>query len=851
MNMRRPSLAALAACLLAQASLAAEPKIATRGYFNLALDTAGQVWAWGDNGYGQLGAPVQSPQPLEVALGVAAAAVESYGTNSLVLDRDGGLWSFGENAFGQAGSGYFGLNDQPRKILQNVSKFSLGEHALAVRNDGSLWAWGRNYDGELGVADAEVLAPRQVGEGYADVAAGWGYSLALKADGSLYAWGINDCGQLGIGAAISAETRIATPTRVTGSFRAMSAGADHALALGTDGAVYAFGCNAYGQLGDGGNQSSATPLKLAGLDRIVAVVAGRGHSLALREDGTLYAWGNNAWGELARSDVGASGTPTAIGTGYSAIGGKGEHVLALKGSTLQAWGRNHMTQTGVNSDAATVATPNPLTLAGALVLAGGDAHSLAIDADGKLWAWGDNRQGQLGVGLKQEATLPLLFGTGYQDIAAGYVHALGIKADGSLWAWGSNLFGALADGTRIDRHTPVKIADQVAAVAVGKTESVMLKTDGSIWQWGDGLGHRNDPDAPLIVPAQKDSGYTQVTAGYTHFLGIKSDKSAWAWGTNGTCQLGDGDRCMNSETPIKVGDGYIAVAGGQHHSVGIKENGELWGWGDNEDGQLGVGPAIVRTPVKIGEGYAEVAAGSIFTVARKTSGETVGFGRWFSAACDPLVRCDPVALGTGFSALSAGQSHVLLRKPDGTVQALGKNFYGQLGDGTSIDSTTQARLVVDAALTDFLDLDPAAANSIDAATIPPFLLHAKKSGELGALSLKVDVRGLLNYPTTRAQQRADAGYNLYVAAQAGQGGALAWFQLDAEKRWSGLAWPMAQFMTGVSLSARTDAVVLDILEGANVSSLIGSSIYVGYGVDAAEMIAANRYRQVMTVSAAP
>ncbi len=834
---------------MARFCLAAEPQIATRGYFNLALDGTGQVWGWGDNSYGQLGTPVQSPHPVQVALGIAAVAAEAYGANSLVLDRDGGLWSFGENALGQAGSGHYGLNDKPRKILDNVVRFSLGEHALAVRTDGTLWAWGRNYDGELGVMDAAVLAPRQVGEGYADVAAGWGYSLALRNDGSLHAWGLNDCGQLGVGASIGADTRIAVPTRVAGSYRAASAGADHALALSTDGSVVAFGCNAYGQLGNGSDQPSAIPLKVVGLDKIVVVVAGRGHSLALREDGTLYAWGNGVWGELARSDIAAASTPQKVDGGYTAIGGRGEHVLAVQGTTLQAWGRNHMTQAGMDGDGATVATPNPITLSGAKVLAGGDAHSLAIDGSGKLWAWGDNRSGQLGLGLQKDATIPLLFGTDYQAIAAGYAHALGIKSDGSLWAWGGNLFGALADGTRIDRHQAVKIADQVKTMAAGKTESVMLKADGSLWQWGDGLGHRNDPDAPRIVPVQKDSGYTQVTAGYTHFLGIKSDKSAWAWGTNGTCQLGDGDRCMNSETPIKVGDGYIAVAGGQHHSVGIKENGELWGWGDNEDGQLGVGPAIVRTPVKIGEGYAEVAAGSIFTVARKTSGETVGFGRWFSAACDPLVRCDPVTLGTGFSAIAAGHSHVLLRRADGTVLALGKNFFGQLGDGTAIDSI-QPRRVTNAALTDFLDLDPSSANSIDLETIPPFLLQARKTGELSALSLTVDVRGRLNDPTTR-NPRTGAGYNVYVAALAGQGGALAWFQLDAEKRWSGLSWPMAKFLSGISLSARTDAVIIDILEGTDVSNLIGSSIYVGYGVDAAEMVEAGRYREVMRIAASP
>jgi alpha-tubulin suppressor-like RCC1 family protein len=753
----------LAASLVSQTAFSAAAKIATHGYFNHALDAAGNVWGWGDNDSGQLGKLVQSPKPVKVSWGMPALAAEAYGQNSLILDRDGGLWSFGENVFGQAGSGHSGVNATPVQILRNVSKFSLGEHGLAVLADGSLYAWGRNVDGELGVADAEVLSPRKVGSGYRDVAAGWGYSLALKSDGRLYSWGLNDCGQLGIGAPIGPEVRMANPTLVAGQYRAVAAGADHVVALATDGSVHTFGCNAYGQLGRTGDQT--TPMPVAGIERIVAVVAGRGHSLALRDDGTLFAWGNNAWGELARSDSASSPTPVTIGTGFSSIGGKGEHVLAVKGGALWAWGRNHMTQTALDTDSAVVATANAVTVGAAggaevAAVAGGDAHSLAIDSEGGVWSWGDNRQGQLGVGLLKNSTLPLFIASGFKDVAVGYNHALGIDDNDSLWAWGSNLYGAMGDGTRIDRHTPVKIATGIAAAVAGKTESVMLKADGSVWQWGDSIGHRNDPDAPIIAPQLKDVGYIGITAGYTHFVGIKSDKSAWAWGSNGTCQLGNGGACMSTETPVKVGEGFVAVAAGQHHSVGLKENGELWGWGDNEDGQLGVGPAIIRTPVKIGTGFTQIAAGALFTVARKTNGELVGFGRFFNSDCQPLLRCDPVLLGADFNGMAGGHKHLLLLKADGTVYARGQNYSGELGDGTFVNRRSLA-LVVNPAFDGFLNLQGQSVTDVPAEYRVPFFVAT--AGKMTGARASLTVRPQFNPPDI-GQQGA-----VFVTARAPKG----------------------------------------------------------------------------------
>ena len=122
-------------------------------------------------------------------------------------------------------------------------------------------------------------------------------------------------------------------------------------------------------------------------------------------------------------------------------------------------------------------------------IAAGAYHTLTIKADGSLWAWGENRFGQLGDGTTVNRPLPVRIGTetDWVEISAGDYYSLALKTDGSLWAWGYNYDGQLADGTTVDKHSPVRIgtATDWAAIAAGGYHLIALKTDGSLWVWGD------------------------------------------------------------------------------------------------------------------------------------------------------------------------------------------------------------------------------------------------------------------------------------------------------------------------------------------------------------------------------
>jgi uncharacterized delta-60 repeat protein len=344
------------------------------------------AFAWGANGYGQLGRDtgrVPSPVPVPVdAEGVLAGktllAVSSGYLHGLALCSDGTLASWGYNVHGQLGDGSTENRNLPVAVAtsgalagKTVVAIASGPfHNLALCSDGTAVAWGNNLHGQLGdgtksassVPVAVAMTGALAGKTLVAVAAGSYHSFALCSDGTLAAWGYNDEGELGDGTTLSTLTPVAVKGVLTGrTVQSISAGQYHALALCTDGTVAAWGYNHRGQLGNGTTQASAVPVEvqppgvLAGKS-VTAVRAGGDHSLALCSDGTVAAWGWNGSGQLGDGSATSRLSPVAIDQGG---------VLAGKS---------------------------------VVSLGAGAEHSLALCADGTLATWGSNRDGRLGSG---------------------------------------------------------------------------------------------------------------------------------------------------------------------------------------------------------------------------------------------------------------------------------------------------------------------------------------------------------------------------------------------------------------------------------------------------------------------
>ena len=347
-----------------------------------------------------------------------------YGSAALVNDV-GALRTWGDNQYHQLGDLSRTNQDIPIVIpppdLETLWRTVAvgGYHMLAIaRNDldRTLWGWGLNAMGQAGhwyTAD-DVVQPVQIGSDtdWSVIAAGLYHSLAIKTEGTLWAWGHNFYGQLGC----PATTFSSIPLRVgSASFwSSVSAGHYHTLAIEGDTDLYAWGRNTWGQCGNGedGNQLDDAVYLGRGWKQ---VSAGYTQSAAVRHDGTLWAWG---------------------GSGMYAYLGNGTSV-----------GSNVPVQVGTDSD-------------WEMVSVGGTGYfTLALKQNGSLWAWGQGIKGQLGDGTYTgEVLSPVEVqpGTVWTDIAAGNEFGLGMKGD-ILYSWGNNQYGELGVGGNDRSNVPVKV----------------------------------------------------------------------------------------------------------------------------------------------------------------------------------------------------------------------------------------------------------------------------------------------------------------------------------------------------------------------------------------------------------
>ena len=341
------------------AQAAAAPAVSGGGWHSLALKGDGTVWAWGRNDWGQLGDGTDSNRltPVQVSgLDGMVSVSAGYGY-SLAVKGDGKVLAWGRNYYGQLGDGTYTDRLAPVQVsgLEGAVFVSAGEyHSLAVKGDGTAWAWGVNGNGQLGDGTyTHRITPVQVSglDGVVSVSAGGFHSLALKSDGTVWAWGSNSYGQLGDGT----HTGRLAPVQVSGlgGVVSVSAGEDHSLALKSDGTVWAWGRNDWGQLGDGTgggwDNCSYEPVQVSGLDGVVSVSARYWYSLAVKSDGTVWAWGYNWYGQLGDGTTSNRYTPgrvSGLGGVVSISAGKG-HSLALKGDgTVWVWGDNSYGQLG-------------------------------------------------------------------------------------------------------------------------------------------------------------------------------------------------------------------------------------------------------------------------------------------------------------------------------------------------------------------------------------------------------------------------------------------------------------------------------------------------------------------------
>ncbi|MFC8510296.1 RCC1 domain-containing protein [Streptomyces sp. NPDC057411] len=323
--------------------------------------------------------------------------------------------------------------------------------------------------------------------------------------------------------------------------------------------VRAWGLNSAGQLGNGSLLDQSTPSSVTGLarDSVREIAGGGGNNgnpfaVAVLNDGTVQSWGSNSNGQLGDGTTVNRPFPAAVSglSGVTDVAAGVNFAVAVRAGRVLAWGAAGAGQLGDGTvgDQATTRPVRVQSLSGVTDAASGCYHTVALRADGTVWTWGMNDEGQLGIGSTTNRSTPQRV-PGLTDVVAvtaGCRHSLALTAQGTVKAWGRNVDGQLGDDSTTPRSSPVDVVhlQDVAAVFSGGYHNLALLDDGGVRAWGGNwagqLGDGSTVKRTTPVPVTGLGEVRSLAGGYDHTLAVLADQSVTAWGDNRSGQLGDG-----------------------------------------------------------------------------------------------------------------------------------------------------------------------------------------------------------------------------------------------------------------------------------------------------------------------
>ena len=600
----------------------------------LAITNTGALYAWGYNYGGEAGdnTTIHRSSPVQIGADswtiAAASRTQSYGIKS-----DKTLWAWGSNNFyGSLGLGDTIDRSSPVQVGTDTwnKVSSAGYNVGALSNTNSMYTWGENTYGQLGLGDTVHRSnPVQVGNlSWSDVSAdayktmgissgkvyvagryptneniyswkmvatGPNFTLGIRHDGTLWGWGANYAGQLGIPDKVFRTS----PTQIgTSSWSMVAAGNSFGAAIRSDGRLFTWGDNFYSQLGTGDGISRSSPVQL-GTSSWAFVASGASASFGIRSGGSLFAWGGQQFGILgipALRDFASALSPTQLGTSSWTFVSVGfSNTAAIRsGGGLFVWGGNGSGQLGINVGTGALGRSSPVQV-GSLTwskVSVGDGQIAAIRSDGKLFTWGDNSYGELGISQAPTASRssPVQVGTNnWTAVAAGEQATFGVS-NNNLYAWG--YFQNTDDNIRFLGNTssPVQIGTDVTDVYTRSTNLTNIYSYRYHYKTTSGVVIENrtvayghypiglsyiDRSSPVQIGSQ--SNWKQVIAtGYGAYL-VSTSNQLYRWGITPDILLGDITPAM-SPTLINIPNATVISGMNFPSTLGFNSSNPVYGY---------------------------------------------------------------------------------------------------------------------------------------------------------------------------------------------------------------------------------------------------------------------------------